>query len=60
MILLRRALAVLLYLTFSALAGLGGMLISNLGLALFVLYLLFLFFVASRVLAWICMTLWEM
>jgi hypothetical protein len=52
--------AILLYLLFTVLAGIGGGLIIHLGLGLYVLYLLFLFFVAGRILTETCMTLWEM
>lgn len=57
---LRRVSAILLYLLFTVLAGIGGGLIIHLGLGLYVLYLLFLFFVAGRILTETCMTLWEM
>jgi hypothetical protein len=52
--------AILLYLFFCGLAGLGGGLLVHLGLAVYLLYLLFLALVASRAVAWICLTLWEM
>ena len=59
MTLFRRVLAVLLWLVYVALGGIGGMLVGDLGLALYVLYLLFLWFFSSALLSVLAETLWK-
>ena len=55
----RRVLAVLLWLLFCVLGGIGGGLVIHLGLGLYALYLLFLFFSTNAVMSVLMETLWD-
>lgn len=59
MTLLRRVLAVVLWVAFVVLAGIGGWLVWHTGLALYVVYILLLWFASGVVLDVLHETLWD-